>query len=159
MNKSNFSSEQLAHMNARKREKRENLWNNRKPSKKSEWVALSELLVSWSIDSDSISIDDFGIKYNYGPHRIAKWTDDSPEFAEAWEKATYNVLQRRNKAWRDPDKLLNRSLALYDWRIRDYEEKQAALKLEKSHLSSSIPIELYQPLIDAIKPKTDKDKE
>lgn len=113
----------ITSMNARRKEKKEQLWNNRKPTTKSEWVALGELLISWSQTSDSVTIDDFGILYKYGPHRISKWVDDSEDFAEAWEIATYNVGQRRNKLWKNSDKLLEKSLSLYDWRIRDREDE------------------------------------
>ncbi len=117
-------------MNARRREKKQQLWMSHKPKLKSEWTALSELLISWAKTSDSISIDDFAVQHNYGIHRLAKWVADSEEFAEAWEIATQQVLQRRNKVWRDADKLLSRTLTLYDWRLRDLEDEKEKQKNE-----------------------------
>lgn len=133
-------------MNARRKQKQEQLWMTSKPKNKSEWTKLSELLISWAKTSDSITIDDFAVDYHYGIHRLAKWVNDSEEFAEAWEIATQYVLRRRNKVWRDADKLLSRTLTLYDWRLRDLEDEKEKQKNE-AILSSKQSIIYYGPQV------------
>jgi hypothetical protein len=116
--------EKKALLNARKLEKKRMMECGRKPSKPAEWVLLGDMLVKWSQQSKSVDIDDFARLHNFPPYYFStKWLGENEYFAECFQKALYNVGERRHAMLKDSEKYLMRTLPLYDLRLQDLDKQ------------------------------------
>ena len=123
---------------ARKLKKKRDLDSGRKPTRECEWVALGDKLVKWSTQFKSVDIDDFARMHNFPPYSFStKWLAENEFFAECFQKAIYNVGQRRHAMLKDSEKYLMRTLPLYDWRMQDLEKQE-----KEGQKNQSITVEM-----------------
>jgi hypothetical protein len=109
-------------MNARIRAKKKSVSLGRKPIDPNEWVYLADELYEWSLLPSSINFDDFALTKGFGPMRFRKWVKENEYFQERFEMALYEVGLRRLSSLRDKDKLIMRTLPLYDLALAEYEQ-------------------------------------
>ena len=126
-----------SHRNARKKQKKERFALRRKPSNRSEWVALADELLNWVRTSNSPYIHEFAVQKGYGSYRLRKWRTEDNYFGEVYEYVCTTLALRREILASDrsrDNKLLNRLQPLYDWSLAEYEQeaqKEIVDKLKK----------------------------
>lgn len=113
-------------MNARRKEKKRQLAQARKPQRDSEWLALGENMFKWFQENEyAIDIDDYAISHGYPPYTLKKhWANESPILKEYLEKSYHLLKLRHNKYLESQDKLagiLYKERPLYNWELKDYE--------------------------------------
>jgi hypothetical protein len=123
---------------ARRNEKKARVMEGKKPSSPAEWISLGDKLVAWSTQYKSVDIDDFARLYAYPPYSFStKWLAENEFFAECFQKAIYNVGERRHAMLKDSEKYLMRTLPLYDWRMQDLEKQE-----KEGQKNQSITVEM-----------------
>lgn len=155
------SGEALLH--ARHNQKKRKVNEGKKPSSPAEWVALGDRLVSWSTQYKSVDIDDFARLYAYPPYSFStKWLSENEYFAECFQKAIYNVGQRRHAMLKDSEKYLMRTLPLYEWRLQDLDrqekeqQKNQSITVEMKAFPSSDEVPLRKSTLEALDKVSEK---
>lgn len=141
------SSEEAALMNARKREKKIEKENCKKPTTESGWVSLSEEMKKWYEENPNArSRTSFPRTRGYTPFKFLKWRKESKTFADALESITAICLERRDEYMHSKDKLYLqylKQLPQYDLEYAEYEMEKSA-KESDALINAAKQIPLWQ---------------
>jgi len=155
----NRSFDNIALMNARKKEKKVKFQLAKKPTDLALWVDLTDRMVNWYRTNPSKNINDFARLYNYPPFIFKKWAleEDTPDyFKEGLQLCLYICADRRDTYMDYKDKLYLqylKQLPLYDLDLKEYEKE---MKMVNKETEANGNVSVY---IDGVKVEQKKDKE
>ncbi len=123
--------QEIAQLNARRKEKKAKLLIGRKPSTRQEWVELGESLYN-AIHSnpETDDIAGFALARGYSPLQLRTWIKDDEDYACIFRLCIALCEQRRRGKWKDYDKYLLRTFRLYDLEVAKDEDEIRAKQLE-----------------------------
>lgn len=142
----------IASMNARKKEKEKLFKNARKPSTLSEFVYLSEKMMKWFQDHpDTKNFLCFVYQNGYSWSEFKNWRKESEIFCKAIETCVQMCAERRERYLDARDKLSQvylREQPLYNPMLSDYEKEMKEKGEEISESQKRIHEEIVKKILD-----------